>query len=411
MMEQNKKLRLVIIGAGIAGVSAAEAAHKAKPDTEILLISAEEVLPYFRMNLTRYMAGELEKDRLFLHKPDWYEKNEISLKLGTRVESIDPEKHLVKTDAGDEIGYDKLILTAGAHPFVPPFSGKEKRGVQTVRTLDDADLILEICKDDGEIVCIGGGLLGLEMAGAIAARGAKVTVVEALDWLLPRQLDKTASKILTGHIERLGIKVIVPGRTSEIYGEGMAEGIRLDDQTDLPAKLVVVSTGVAPNLELARSAGLEVNRGVVVSDRMETSVKDIFAAGDIVEHQKRVYGLWAPAKAMGTVAGKVAVGQEASFPGDPPSTKLKVLGIDMFSVGQFAPSEERDMLVNQVKDGNYASFLFRNNKMIGSILLGDASLSAEVKDAVEQGRDFSQLLHGKPSVDEVKASLTAKAEA
>jgi len=149
----------------------------------------------------------------------------------------------------------------------------------------------------------------------------------------------------------------------------------------------------------------------VVSDRMETSVKDIFAAGDIVEHQKRVYGLWAPAKAMGTVAGKVAVGQEASFPGDPPSTKLKVLGIDMFSVGQFAPSEERDMLVNQVKDGNYASFLFRNNKMIGSILLGDASLSAEVKDAVEQGRDFSQLLHGKPSVDEVKASLTAKAEA
>jgi nitrite reductase (NADH) large subunit len=170
--------------------------------------------------------------------------------------------------------------------------------------------------------------------------------------------------------------------------------------------LVVVSAGIAPNLALAKAAGIEVKRGILVSDQMETSVADIFAAGDIAEHHSRVYGLWTPAKSMGTVAGKAAVGKKATFPGDPPSAKLKVLGIDMFSIGQFAPSEPSDLLVAKANNGNYASFLFRGGLMIGAILLGDASWSLEVKQAVEEKRDFSADLVGTPSVEYIKKVLT-----
>lgn len=405
--ETSKKLRVVIVGAGIAGVSAAEAAHSAAPDTEITLITEEKTQPYFRMNLTRYMAGELDRSRLDLHKVEWYLQNQINLILDCTVSEINPSEHTVTTSDGRIIPYDKLILTAGATPFVPPFAGKEKQGVQTVRTLDDADSILDACRDHANVVCIGGGLLGLETAGAIAARGANVTVVEALDWLLPRQLDRTGSLILQQNIEGKGIKVIVPGKTKEIVGERTVSGVLLEDGTLLPATLVVVSAGIAPNLKLGKAAGLAVNRGVLVSDHMETSDPDIYAAGDIAEHHTRVYGLWTPAKNMGTVAGKAAVGKEDVFPGDPPSAKLKVLGIDMFSIGQFATSESEDLLVAKAKEGNYASFLFREGRMIGAILLGDASLSTEVKKAVDEKRDFSEHLTGKPSVERIRQVLTA----
>ena len=404
--DTDKKLRVVIVGAGIAGVSAAEAAHSAAPETDITLISEEKNPPYFRMNLTRYLAGELDRTRLDLHKFEWYLQNHIKLILDRTVTVINPAEHTVTTSTGDVIPYDKLILTAGATPFVPPFAGKEKKGVQTVRTLDDADAILNACQDHAEVVCIGGGLLGLETAGAIAKRGAKVTVVEALDWLLPRQLDRTGSLILQENIEAMGIKVIVPGKTKEIVGESKVSGVLLEDGTLLPATLVVVSAGIAPNLGLAKAAGLAVNRGILVSDHMETSAPDIFAAGDIAEHHSRVYGLWAPAKSMGTVAGKAAIGKPVTFPGDPPSAKLKVLGIDMFSIGQFAPSEPSDFLVAQASEGNYAAFLFRSGLMIGAILLGDASWSAEVKQAVEDKRDFSEELKGKLRVKHIKKILT-----
>ena len=405
-LESEKALRVVIVGAGIAGVSAAEAAHSAAPESDITLISEEKTPPYFRMNLTRYLAGELDRTRLDLHKKEWYLQNHINLMLDRTVSAVDPAGHTVTTSGGEMIPYDKLILTAGASPFVPPFAGKDKQGVQTVRTLDDADYILDACRDHAEVVCIGGGLLGLETAGAIAHRGANVTVVEALDWLLPRQLDRTGALILKENIESMGIKVIVPGKTKEIVGEDKVSGVLLEDGTLLPATLVVVSAGVAPNLTLAKAAGLAVNRGILVSDHMETSDPDIFAAGDIAEHHSRVYGLWTPAKSMGTVAGKAAVGKKATFPGDPPSAKLKVLGIDMFSIGQFAPSEPSDLLVAQANDGNYAAFLFRSGLMIGAILLGDASWSAEVKQAVEEKRDFSPELGARPSVKHIKKILT-----
>ncbi len=405
-MSQSETInRYIIIGGGIAGVSAAEAVHALQPEADISLISEEHYLPYFRMSLTRYLAGEVEREKLTLHEQQWYLHNHITILLNTHVEAIDAEAKQISLADGQKLPYDKLILASGAHPIMPPFPGRELKGVQTLRTLDDADLILDVARKQGQVVCIGGGLLGLEVAGAVARKGAQVTVLEGLDWLLPRQLDAQASAILKQKIESLGIKVIVPAMTKALHGEGRVESVELADGQVLPADLVLVSTGVAANLELAKSAGLAVNRGVLVNEHMLTSNPDILAAGDLTEFHGRCYGLWVPAKNQGTIAGQNAVGKEASFLGDPPSTRLKVLGVDVFSIGQFSPGEEGDRLVAESKDGGYKSFLFREGKMIGSILLGDASMANKVKAAVEGKKDFSNVLDDSVAVESIIRAL------
>ena len=397
--------RYIIIGGGIAGVSAAEAVHALQPDSDITLISEEQTLPYFRMSLTRYLAGEVEREKLILHDQQWYLQNHITILLNTHVEAIETESKQISLADGQKLPFDKLILASGAHPNMPPFPGRELKGVQTLRTLEDADLIMDVARKQARVVCIGGGLLGLEVAGAVARQGAQVTVLEGLDWLLPRQLDAQASAILKEKIENLGIKVIVPAMTKAMHGDGRVESVELGDGQVIPADLVLISTGVSANLELAKSAGLAVNRGVLVNEHMVTSNPDILAAGDLTEFQGRSYGLWIPAKNQGTIAGQNAAGKEASFLGDPPSTRLKVLGVDVFSIGQFSPSQDGDRLVAESKDGGYKSFLFRDGKMIGSILLGDASVANKVKAAIEGKRDFSAVLVEDVDVESVIRAL------
>jgi len=405
MSKPETNTRIIIVGGGIAGVSAAEAVHALQPDADITLISEEHYLPYFRMSLTRYLAGEVQRDKLTLHDQQWYLQNHITILLNTHVEAIEPEAKQIFLPDGQKLPYDKLILASGAHPNVPPFPGRELEGVRTLRTLDDADLILDVSRHQAKVVCIGGGLLGLEVAGAVARQGAEVTVLEGLDWLLPRQLDAQASAILKEKIESLGIKVIVPAMTKALHGAGKVESVELADGQVLPADLVLISTGVSANLELAKSAGLAINRGVLVNEHMVTSNPDILAAGDLTEFQGRCYGLWMPAKNQGTIAGQNAVGKETIFLGDPPSTRLKVLGVDVFSIGQFSPSVEGDRLVSESKNGAYKSFLFRDGKMIGSILLGDASVATKVKAAVEGKKDFSAFLDDDSNVESIIRAL------
>jgi len=251
--EANK--RYIIIGGGIAGVSAAEAIHTVQEDADITLISEERNLPYFRMSLTRYLAGEVEREKLSLHDQQWYLQNHITILLNTHVDAINAETKQITLANGQKLAYDKLILASGAHPNVPPFPGRELKGVQTLRTLEDADLIMDVARQQAKVVCIGGGLLGLEVAGAVARQGAEVTVLEGLDWLLPRQLDAQASVILKKRIEDMGIKVIVPAMTKALQGDGMVENVELADGQMLPADLVLITTGVSANLELAKSAG------------------------------------------------------------------------------------------------------------------------------------------------------------
>jgi nitrite reductase (NADH) large subunit len=402
--------KTVILGAGIAGVTAAEALRKADPSGEIVLINSEPDSPYHRMNLTRYLAGEITGDDLDLHPTQWYVDQMIDLRCGVQVDAIDLERKAVLT-GGERISFDTLILAGGAKPFVPPIPGTQQKNVTVLRTRQDANTILRICAaisengDTPRVICIGGGILGLETAGALACRSAHVTVLENMTWLLPRQLNPAAARVFQGHIKRLGIDVITSARTQEIISTDQnAAGVILEGAAaPLPADLVVISAGVRSNIQLARDAGILVNNGVVVDECMQTSHPDVFAAGDIAEYQGRLYGLWAPAMAQGTVAGSNAANQPTTFRAVPPATILKVLGIDLFSIG--AVNDPDAMLVDQESDRTYIGFLFKNGRMTAAILLGDARLASRVKKAIEEQYRFDDLLAETGSVADIVQAL------
>jgi nitrite reductase (NADH) large subunit len=402
--------RYVIVGAGIAGVSAAEAARKADPAAEILLFHGEAGLPYWRMNLTRYLAGEMSGHELDLHPREWYDEQCIQLRSGMSVSAIDLAGKAVF--AGEQrISYDKLILACGANPFVPPIPGADLPQVTTLRTRADADKILATCTaraaqgETPRVVCIGGGILGLEAAGALSCRGAQVTVLENQDWLLSRQLNRPASIVFEQYLKDLNIHTIAKARVSRIMGaEDGSVGVALEGvSAPIPADLVVISAGVRANAQLARGAGLEVKNGVLVDEYMQTSQPDVYAAGDLAESQGVLYGLWAPAQAQGTVAGSSAAGAQASFHSLPPAATLKVLGIELFSIG--AVNDPAARLVDAASGQSYTGFLFKDGMMTGAILLGDAKLARPVKKAVEERQDFSQLLSQGAGCADIRQTL------
>jgi len=397
--------KVIIVGAGIAGVSAAEALRKASPQAEITLISNEALFPYYRMNLTRYLAGEVGAEQLDLHPESWYAENRITLLTGSELRTIDLAKKELTLEDDRRISYDKLILTVGSHPFLPPFPGANLQNVSTVRTRKDMDFLLGVCPECETCVCIGGGLLGLETAGALARHGLDVTVLENQAWLLPRQLNQAAGKLFQQQIKPLGITVRTQARTREIIGDGKVSGVLLEDGAMLPADLVVISAGIRSNVELARAAGLKINQGIIVDNNMQTSHPDVFAAGDVAEHNGIIYGIWPPAQFQGAIAGMNAAGQTAEFAGIPRSNTLKVLGYDLFSIGQINPASAEDQVIDAEWDNQYAGYIFHVNQMVGSILMGDISLSNKVKAAIENQVDFSSVLNQKPGAKDIMRFL------
>lgn len=400
-----EKLRVVIAGAGIAGVSAAEALRKTSSQAEIHLLSKESSLPYYRLNLTRYLAGEVEAEQLALHPKQWYSDQRLSLELEAEVKTIELEQKNVTLRDGREFPYDKLVLSIGSHPFVPPFPGVHRENVTVLRTRTDADRILSVCQEGVRCVCIGGGLLGLEAAGALARRGLDVTLLEGHGWLLPRQLNQRAGELLESHVASLGISLRKHARTREILGDEQVQGVLLDDGSTIPAELVVIATGVRSNSYLGRLIGLEVNRGIIVNDRLQSSHPDVFAAGDIAEHRGVAYGTWGPSQFQGAIAGMNVGGNASEFAGIPRSNMLKVLGYDLFSIGQILTEDASYELIETERDGKYFLFVFRDNHMVGSILLGDTELSSAVKTVIEKKVDCSTLLKQRPAAEDVMAFL------
>jgi nitrite reductase (NADH) large subunit len=384
--------RVVILGAGIAGVTAAEQARAASPYVAVTLIAREPGDPYYRLNLTRLLAGEIEEAALPLHPPSWYREQKIDLLVG-EVTAIDRKRQ--ELALGDRlVPYDRLVLANGSHAFVPPILGVTREQVFTVRTLEDCRAVLAAVagrSDPRRCVCIGGGLLGLETAGALARRGLAVTVVEGFGWLLPRQLAEPAGRLLQSHLERLGMTVRCSAKVEEIVGDETAKGVRLGGGEVLPAELVVLAAGVRPNSYLARQSGLEVKSGVVIDDRMFTSDPAILAAGDVAEHRGAVHGLWPTAYAQGLVAGANAVGGELEFHGLAPSNRLKVLDVDLFSIGQFTPADGSYTVLEHGEGATYLRLVCRDGLLCGANLYGDTSLAQLCKEAVESGAQLATL--------------------
>jgi len=397
--------RVVVVGAGIAGISAVESLRKVAPDAQVTLISKEPDLPYYRLNLTRYLAGEIAEDGLPIHPAEWYDEQNVELLLDEEVAELPLEEGAVTLRGGRRVPFDRLILTVGAHPFIPPIAGAAREGVTSLRTVADARRILELPLAGMTCVSIGGGLLGLETAGALARRGADVTLLEGYGWLMPRQLNRRAGELLQDYVAGMGIHLRMGVLTKEFIGDERVAGVLLEDGTTVPADLVVVATGVRPNSYLARRAGLNVNQGIVVDNHLASSHASVLAAGDVAEHGGTLYGSWHASQYQGSIAGMNAGGLVTEFGGIPRSNTLKILGVDLLSIGRFEPEDGSFRVVEQEADGTYYRFVFHDSRLVGAVLLGDTSVSAPVKKAIEGGSDFSGLLAHGPAASDVVQHL------
>jgi len=397
----SRPLRLVIVGAGIAGLSAAEAARDTSPDAEIVLIGDETAPPYYRLNLSRYLADEIEPAVLPMRPPAWYAEKRIRIVSGRKVRAIDLEAQAVALDDGDREPYDRLVLACGAHPFIPPIPGATLEGATAFRTIEDAERLLRHATPGAPIACVGGGILGLETAGGLAKRGADVTVLEGFDWLLPRQLDPDSAAMLERHAAGLGIKVRFRAKPAAIDGDRRVRCVRLEDGAEIPAALAVIATGVRANTHLARSAKIAVNQGIVVDDGMAASAPGIYAAGDVAEHQGTLYGLWEPARLQGVVAGINAAGGQATFASVPRANTLKVLGLGLFSVGVAMPEDGSYDVVCGRGEGTSARYVFREGRLAGAVLVGDTTLAAKAAAAVRDRREAAALLLRQPTADAI----------
>jgi len=393
--------KIVVVGAGIAGLAAVEAIRAASPGTDVTLISKENRPPYYRLNLTRYLAGEISEAELSIKPQGWFDENQVQLLLDAEVSKLNLTGKTVELHNSQSISFDKLILTVGAHPFMPPFPGAYRDGVVNLRTLTDAKEILKSDLAGKKCTCIGGGLLGLETAGALVRRGADVTLLEGHGWLLPRQLNQSAGEILAGHVESSGIKLRTKARTQEILGDERVRGVLLEDKSTFDTDLLVVATGIRSNSYLGRTAGLDVNQGIVVDNLLKTSHPDVFAAGDVSEHHGCVYGTWSLSQYQGSIAGMNAAGANAEFGGIPRSNALKVLQLELFSIGRIEPADGSYDTIERQADEQYFRFVFRDSHLAGAILLGDAKLATQVKKAVEGKHDFSGLLAKHPDAGDV----------
>ncbi|MCX6997300.1 MAG: FAD-dependent oxidoreductase, partial [Kiritimatiellaeota bacterium] len=402
--------RLVGIGGGIAGVSAAAAARLAAPDTEVTLIAAERAPPYYRLNITRLLAGEIEADALPLHPAEWYAQQRIRLLSGATVRALRLDRRAVELASGDVIPFDRLILTTGADAVLPPWPGNARAGVLVLRTLTDVRQALALLRPGLRCVCIGGGILGLEAAGALARRGAQVALLANSGWLMPRQLTRAGGEVLARHVRGLGIRLHPAVQVREITGAGRATGVTLADGATLPAELVLVTAGIRPRTALAAAAGLDVRQGVVVDDYLTTSHPDVCAAGDAAEHRGVVYGLWPAAQYQGQLAGRNAAGQHAAFGGLPRVNVLKVLGLHVFSIGTAAVPAAGARVLEQATADQYLHFVFQDRRLAGAIVIGRDGLDAALKKIVETGQDLSAELAGAPTADAFAAALVGRPE-
>lgn len=339
MKKSLNKPRLVVIGNGMAGCRAVSEILKRDPDRyAITILGAEPRVNYDRIQLSPVLAGEKRYEDIIINDEAWYRDNGITLHAGCAVRSIDRKAKAVHADGGLVVPYDVLILATGSNPVRLPLPGAELKGVVAFRDLDDVEAMLAAAQRPGaRVVVIGGGLLGIEAAYGLARRGMRATVVHLMDVLMERQLDASAGSLLEQALAQKGVSTVLGAQSEEILGrDGRVRALKLKGGRELPCDLLVMAVGIRANTELARNAGLGVDRGVIVNDRMRTSDPSIYAVGECAEHRGVAYGLVAPIWDMCRTLADVLTGDEtAAYEGSMLSTRLKVSGVEVFSAGAF----------------------------------------------------------------------------
>ena len=384
--------KLVVLGNGMAAGRVLDELFVRAPDRyDITVFGAEPRVNYDRIMLSPVLAGDKQFDDIIVHDDAWYARHNVDLRKGEAVVAIDRATRSVRTQSGTVEPYDDLIIATGSRPILLPIPGAELPGVVTFRDLDDVNAMLTAAKQGGNAVVIGGGLLGLEAAAGLAANGMKTTVVHLMPTLMERQLDPNAAYLLQKAIEKRGIEVLTGANTNAILGDSKVTAVRLQDGRTLPADLVVMAVGIRPNTALAKEAGLEVKRGLVVDDFLRTNDENIFAVGECVEHRGQCYGLVAPLYEMAKTLGATLAGEQVSgYAGSSTSTKLKVTGVDLFSAGDFAEGED-EIVLRDPSRGVYKRVVLRENRIIGAVLYGDTGDGAWYFDLLKKSADITSM--------------------
>lgn len=391
--------RLVVIGNGMAGCRAVEEILARDPARyAITIFGAEPRVNYNRIMLSPVLAGEKAFDEIVINTAEWYDENQIALISGDPVVKIDRETRTVIAQSGRVEPYDRLLIATGSDPFIIPVPGSRLPGVVTFRDLDDVDKMLRAAETGGDAVVIGGGLLGLEAAHGLTLRGMKVTVIHLTPTLMERQLDEAAGYLLKTELERRGQTILTGADTQEIVEkDGRVAAVKLKDGREIPADIVVMAVGIRPATGLAKDAGLQVERGIMVDDHMVTSDPAVLAVGECVQHRGTCYGLVAPLWDMCRALADHATDAPTGYEGSVTSTKLKVSGIDVFSAGDFSgddgPDGEiaEDIVMRDASRGVYKRVVVRGDKLVGAVLYGDTADGNWYFDLLKKGEDISEI--------------------
>jgi nitrite reductase (NADH) large subunit len=376
-----KKMKLVMVGNGMAGVRTLEELLKIAPDLyDITVFGAEPHPNYNRILLSPVLSGEQTLDEIVLNPLSWYAENNITLHLGKTVVDVDRRNRVVKAADGTEAEYDRLLMCTGSNPFILPIPGKDIEGVIAYRDIHDTNTMIAAATKYRHAVVIGGGLLGLEAANGLMLRGMQVSVVHVMPWLMERQLDDVAGKLLQGSLESRGLKFLIGAQTQELIAgkDGRVMAVKFKDGTEIPADLVVMAAGIRPNTALAVKIGLNCGKdnrgGIVVDDTMQTATDPrIYSVGECAAHRGTVYGLVAPLFEQGRVcATHLAQFGIGRYQGSQTSTKLKVTGIDLFSAGDFMGGDGfEEIVMSDPAGGVYKKLVIKDDKLVGACMYGD----------------------------------------
>ena len=395
-----QKMKLVVVGNGMAGMRTVEELLKIAPDLYDISVFGDEPYPnYNRIMLSPVLANEQTIDDIILNTREWYAQNNIQLYTNARVNKIDRKNRIVYAEDGTSAEYDRLLIATGSKPFMPPIPGKELAGVIGYRDIKDTNEMIATAKLHKHAVVIGGGLLGLEAANGLKIQGMDVTVVHKNAWLLEKQLDQTAGAMLQKNLADKGLKFLLNKNTAQLHGDkhGRIKSVSFSDGVEIPADLVVMAVGIRPNFALAESAGIHCDKGIVVNDTMQTFDPRVYAVGECVAHRGISYGLVAPlfemAKVCATHLANFGIGL---YKGSVTSTKLKVTGIDLFSAGDFSGGEDTEEIVlHDAVGGVYKKLVIKNDKIIGSVLYGDTT----------DGSWYFQMLRDGKAIHEIRDHL------
>ncbi|MBN8210556.1 NAD(P)/FAD-dependent oxidoreductase [Bacillus sp. NTK071] len=386
--------KIVVVGMGMAAIRFVENLLSVKTvHFEILIIGKENNPAYKRHLLTRVLQGEFGIEESIIHDKNWYESNGIRCLMNEKVVAVDSESQEVKTDRGRKVRYDYLVMATGSTPHYLPVKGAGKKGVVTLRTIDDCHHLIEKAHQYKKAVVIGAGILGLETAMGLVSLGVETTVIHHQPNVMNRQLDRLAAEMLQEALEARGVRFLLNKRTKELIGQSSVEGIRFSDGNSLESDLVLMSVGIRPNIELAKKAGLDVHRGVIVNDHLQTSVPNIFAIGECIEHREVTYGGIDPIYEQADYLARLMTGiQVNGYMGSTVSTHLHIKGIKAFSCGQVLETEETRTFqwIDPIRH-IYKKIVTFNGRVIGAILFGDTSESKRIATLVEEWAPVSEI--------------------